>query len=99
MGAMTDDASTILLVEDDASTRTFLADNLTADGYDLLVADSAREGARLIDTKYPDLCVGDVGLADGTGLDLVRHVRASDSLASRVAPLTPMIVLSGRAEE
>ena len=29
-----DPAATILLVEDDAPTRTFLADNLTADGYD-----------------------------------------------------------------
>ncbi len=33
-----DDASTILVVEDDDATRTFLADNLSADGYDLLVA-------------------------------------------------------------
>ena len=32
-----DTAATILLVEDDAPTRTFLADNLTADGYELLV--------------------------------------------------------------
>ena len=29
------------LVEDDSATRTFLADNLSADGYDLLVADCA----------------------------------------------------------
>ena len=99
MGAMTDDASTILLVEDDHATRTFLADNLTADGYDLLVADSARDGARLIETKFPDLCVVDVGLPDASGLDLVRAVRESDGLASRVDPNTPMLVLSGRGEE
>ena len=37
---MTDDAATILVVEDDTATRTFLADNLTADGYDVLVADN-----------------------------------------------------------
>jgi DNA-binding response OmpR family regulator len=96
---MTDDASTILLVEDDHATRTFLADNLTADGFDLLVADSAREGARLIDSKYPDLCVVDVGLPDGSGLDLVRQVREADGLASRVDPFTPMLVLSGRVGE
>jgi DNA-binding response OmpR family regulator len=94
---MTDDASTILLVEDDDATRTFLADNLTADGFDLYVADTAREGARLIETKYPDLCVVDVGLPDGSGLDLVRRVREADGLASRVDPFTPMLVLSGRA--
>src|SRR3954469_13197625 len=94
-----DDASTILIVEDDDATRTFLADNLTADGYDLLVAESARDGARLIDTKFPDLCVVDVGLPDGSGLDLVRGVREADGLVSRVDPFTPMIVLSGRADE
>src|SRR6059058_2485114 len=75
---MTDDASTILLVEDDHATRTFLADNLTADGYDLLVADSLRDGARLLETKYPDLAVVDVGLPDGSGLDLVLRGRASE---------------------
>jgi len=41
---MTDDASTILVVEDDDATRTFLADNLLADGYDVLAAGSAAEG-------------------------------------------------------
>jgi DNA-binding response OmpR family regulator len=40
-----DPAATILLVEDDAPTRTFLADNLTADGYELLVADYALDWA------------------------------------------------------
>ena len=34
--------SSILIVEDDVPTRTFLADNLTADGYDLLVAATLR---------------------------------------------------------
>ncbi|HEY3019547.1 MAG TPA: response regulator transcription factor [Solirubrobacteraceae bacterium] len=93
------DASTILLVEDDDATRTFLADNLTADGYDLLVADSVRDGARLLETKFPDLAVLDVGLPDGSGLDLVRRVREADRLVSRVDPFTPLLVLSGRASD
>src|SRR3954465_12852271 len=93
---MNDDASTILIVEDDDATRTFLADNLTADGYDLLLADTARDGARLIDAEFPDLCVVDVGLPDGSGLELVRRVREADGLVSRIDPLTPLLVLSGR---
>jgi len=43
-----DERSTLLVVEDDTATRTFLADNLTADGYELLVADCARDGLRLL---------------------------------------------------
>jgi DNA-binding response OmpR family regulator len=96
---MTDDASTILVVEDDDATRTFLADNLAADGYELLTADCAREGLRLLETKYPDLAVVDVGLPDGSGLALVEHVRAADGVASRIDPQTPLLVLSGRRGE
>ena len=94
-----DDAATILVVEDDDATRTFLADNLTADGYDLLVADCARDGARLLETKFPDLLVLDVGLPDASGLDLLRRVREADGVASRIDPRTPVLVLSGRAGE
>jgi DNA-binding response OmpR family regulator len=96
---MTDDASTLLLVEDDDATRSFLADNLAADGYDVLVADCARDGARLMESKYPDLVVVDVVLPDGSGLDLVARVRAADGVASRVDPDTPMVVVSGRVTE
>ena len=53
---MTDDASTILVVEDDTATRTFLADNLTADGYEVLVCETARDALRLLETKAPGCC-------------------------------------------
>ena len=42
-------AETILLVEDDAPTRTFLADNLTADGYELL---AVATGAQTRDAEH-----------------------------------------------
>ena len=54
-GMTPDDAATILLVEDDVATRTFLADNLSADGYELLVADCVSDGLRLLERKFPDL--------------------------------------------
>jgi len=94
-----DDNATILVVEDDDATRTFLADNLTADGFELLVADCAKDGICLMETKYPDLALIDVGLPDGSGLDLVRRVRDADGLASRVDPRTPLLLLSGRDSE
>jgi len=94
-----DIAATILLVEDDMPTRTFLADNLTADGYELLVAECARDGLRLLETKFPDVALVDLGLPDGSGLDILRHVRASDGVVSRIDPAVPLIVISGRAGE
>lgn len=97
---MTDDpATTILIVEDDAPTRTFLADNLRADGYAVLAADGARDGLRLLESGTPDLAVVDVGLPDGSGYDVLRRVRTSDGIASRVDPQTPVVVLSGRADD
>jgi DNA-binding response OmpR family regulator len=94
-----DGAHTILLVEDDDATRTFLADNLTADGFDMLVADCVRDGRRLLEAKFPDLVVVDVMLPDAAGLDLVREVRSADGIASRLDPHTPVLVLSGRSSE
>ena len=96
---MSDDAFTILVVEDDDATRTFLADNLTADGYELLVTASVDEGRRLLERQFPDLVLVDVGLPDGSGLELVRSVREADGATSRLDPTTPILVLSGRADE
>jgi DNA-binding response OmpR family regulator len=96
---MTDDSFTILVVEDDEPTRTFLADNLTADGYELLVAETAQDGLRLLEQKFPDAAIVDVGLPDASGLDLVRRVRDSDGTASRLNANTPLLLISGRAGE
>ncbi len=94
-----DPAATILVVEDDAATRTYLADNLTADGYDLLVAGTAPDALALMETRFPDLAIVDLGLPGPSGLDLIGAVRRADGVASRVDPELPILVLSGRAGE
>ncbi|HYV14695.1 MAG TPA: response regulator transcription factor [Conexibacter sp.] len=96
---MNDERSTILVVEDDRPTRVFLADNLAADGYEPLAAANAREALRLMETRYPDLAIVDLGLPDRDGLEVLREVRAADGVASRIDPLLPLLVLSGRAGE
>ena len=96
---MTVEPARILLVEDDPGVRAFLADNLAADGYEPLVADTAREGLRLLEYKQPDLAVIDLGLPDGSGLDLIRAVRSADGTASRLDPSLPLVIVSGRTGE
>jgi DNA-binding response OmpR family regulator len=91
--------ATILLVEDHRATRTFLADNLTVDGYELLEADNAADGERMLATRFPDLAIIDLGLPDRDGLDLIRRVRTADRASSRVDPEVPLLVLSGRTGE
>lgn len=90
---------TILLVEDHRTTCTFLADNLTVDGYEILVADCARDAWRLLSSKFPDLAVVDLGLPDRDGLELLRDVREADGTAGRIDRHIPLLVLSGRAGE
>jgi DNA-binding response OmpR family regulator len=91
--------ATILVVEDHQATRTFLADNLTADGYELLEAECAADAQRLMETGYPDLAIIDLGLPDHDGLELLRQVRDTDRIAGRLDPDLPMLVLSGRVSE
>jgi DNA-binding response OmpR family regulator len=93
------DPARILLVEDDPLVRAFLADNLLADGYEPLVAETARDALRLLEYKQPDLAVVDINLPDGSGLELIRAVRAADGIATRLDPALPLLIVSGRSGE
>jgi DNA-binding response OmpR family regulator len=86
----------ILLAEEDAATRAFLTDNLTADGYEVLGADSKAAAVAKLEARQPDLVICDV---NGDTLDLLDAVRRSDRLASRIDPDVPLIVLTARADE
>jgi len=96
---MTDDPAAILVVEDDPAVRAFLADNLTADGYELLVAETLRDAARVLEYQHPDLAILDLSLPDGSGLDLLGRLRAADPSFSRMDAALPVLLLTGRAGE
>jgi len=89
----------LLIVEDDGPTAAFLADNLSADGYNVATASGAGEGLRAIEVRHPSLVLLDLSLEDGNGLELLDHVRSADGMASRLDPDVPVIVLTGRSSE
>lgn len=91
--------ATLLVVEDDAATRAFLADNLAADGFLVETAGCLADGVARLETSFPDAILADVNLPDGSGLDLLRRVRGGTGAPSPVDPRTPVLVLSGRADE
>ena len=96
---MDPDRRSLLLVEDDAVTRSFLADNLSADGFGVVTAGGAGEALRAIEVRRPDLVLLDLMLDAGSGLDVLDRIRGADRLVSRIDPELPVIVLSGRAAE
>lgn len=92
-------AATLLLIEDHVPTRSFLADNLCADGFEVLEAECMADARRLLKSRFPDLAIVDLGLPDGDGLELLCHVREADRIAGSLDPDLPLLVLSGRVTE
>ena len=93
------DVTRVLVIEDDEATAAFLADNLTADGYDVWVVETVAEALRAIERRGPDLALLDVGLGEASGLEVLDFVRRTDGIAGRVDRQLPVIVLSGRGSE
>src|SRR5271156_1352672 len=89
----------ILIVEDHRATRRFLADNLAADGYEPLEAETATEGLHLIAECFPEAAIIDLGLPDRDGLELLRELREFGRSGRALDPQLPVLILSGRATE
>jgi len=87
--------ATILLAEEHDATRAFLQDNLSADGYRVLVAPDRAKALALLCTAHPDLIVVDV---NGETLGLVDAVRSGEGIAGAADPDIPMIVMSRNAD-
>jgi two-component system, OmpR family, response regulator RegX3 len=82
---------TILLVEDEESITTPLAEALEREGFATHVAQTVAEARRLGSRLRPDLVLLDLMLPDGSGLDVCRELRAASGV--------PIIILSARGEE
>ena len=82
---------TILIVEDEESITTPLAEALEQDGFKTEIAHTVADALGRGRIVRPDLVLLDIGLPDGSGLDVCRALRASSNV--------PIIILSARGEE
>ena len=82
---------TILLVEDEESITTPLAEALERDGFHAEIAHTVVDALERGRSLRPDLVLLDLMLPDGSGLDVCRELRAASSV--------PIIILSARGEE
>ncbi len=81
----------VLVVDDEPQIRRLLRISLTALGFEVLEAASAREAIEQVATTSPAVIVLDLGLPDRDGQELIPDLRAITS--------APIIVLSVRADE
>lgn len=65
----------IVVVEDDAFTRTLVATVLKKDGHEVVEAQDGEQGLTLAESRRPDLIVSDVQMPRLNGFDLLAAVR------------------------
>ncbi len=78
----------ILIIEDEPAIRSVLSVLLRYQGYKVIEAGTAAGGEIAARNHEADLLLVDLGLPDGDGVDVIRHVRSWSSV--------PIIVLSAR---
>ena len=79
---------TLLIVDDDRPFRERLARAMQARGFEVLVAETVREGMAIAKERSPAYAVDDLKLDDGNGLDVVETLH-------EVRPNTRVVVLTG----
>ncbi|MCC6977875.1 MAG: PAS domain S-box protein [Candidatus Melainabacteria bacterium] len=84
----------VMLVADDERLAEPLKELLQKSGFDLLRAATLAQAERIVEKTFPDIVLVDVELADGSGLEIVKH--AGGALLSHAVP---MIILGGWNEE
>ncbi|MDD5594143.1 MAG: response regulator [Candidatus Margulisbacteria bacterium] len=76
----------ILVIDDEKSMRKLLDISLTAEGYQVELAKTAKEGLTQSADFRPDIIILDLGLPDLPGLEVMKKIRARTA--------TPVIVLT-----
>ena len=88
---MSENKSTVLVIEDEAQMLKFMRVSLSAQGYRVIEATTGAEGLRQASSYTPDLIVLDLGLPDLDGMEVTREVREWSA--------APIIVVSARGRE
>src|SRR5437868_10143194 len=80
-----------LVVDDEPAILRLLKPVLEANNYHFISAGTIAESIKYIATDSPDIVILDLGLPDGDGKDVIRHVRSWSDV--------PIIILSARDRE
>lgn len=86
---MSDQKKRIIIVEDSETTRFFYKVTLKKWGFDVLEAETGKEGWDIIQNEKPDLVVLDMMLPDTNGIEVLKNIRATESTKK-----TPVLILT-----
>ena len=81
----------VLVVEDEKSICNFISTILDANGYDVLIANTAKNAIAMISSHCPNLIILDLGLPDADGITVLKFVREWSQI--------PVIIVSARSHE
>jgi DNA-binding response OmpR family regulator len=68
----------VLLVEDEAGSRSFLEQQLSDDGFSVLSTELGRRALELVERAAPDLVLLDAVLPDASGFEVCRRLREGE---------------------
>jgi two-component system, OmpR family, KDP operon response regulator KdpE len=88
--AMTQATHRILIVDDDRAIRRILRSLFESHRFRVLSCESCASALRETRLSRPDICIVDLGLPDGDGLDFIREIRPWSSV--------PILVLTARSD-
>lgn len=81
---------TIIIIDDDADTRTYLSTILLRGGYKVLTAGDGQEGWNLVQEHKPDLVLLDMMMPRKSGLNLLNEIKTNPNFSN-----IPVIMVSG----
>lgn len=91
---MSADRPLVLLVEDEPAQREVLSYNLTAEGFEVMVASNGDEALEAVAETAPDLILLDWMMPHVSGIEVCRRLKARPETRG-----IPIIMLSARSEE
>jgi CheY-like chemotaxis protein len=83
-------APTILIIDDDADTRTYMSTILLRGGFRVRMASDGDEGWRMIQEERPDLILLDMMMPRKSGLQVLRQIKTGSPGQG-----VPVIVITG----
>jgi CheY-like chemotaxis protein len=91
---MAEGAKTILVVDDDPDTRTFLTTVLEDNGFKTLTAEDGNQALAKLAQQVPDLIALDITMPEKSGVAVYRQVREDNRFKS-----IPVIIITGVSNE